>query len=308
MKNEIQTILQARTEGVNRAIDRLLPPPEGEYAVVKEAMRYSMEAGGKRVRPLLVLEFARLAGLAAGASLPEEKAMPFACAVECIHTYSLIHDDLPCMDDDALRRGRPSCHIAFGEANALLAGDALLTYAFELIGRGGELSGLSAEASTRACRILARFAGVDGMVGGQVMDLQNEGRSIGADVLRNTVLGKTSALLSAACALGVAAADGSREWEAAAVRYGELLGLAFQTVDDILDVTGSEAALGKPIGSDSQNEKVTAVTLLGLEGAQESAARLTAEALEALDGLFGLPPLETELLREWTRFLLTRDR
>lgn len=295
MKNEFNVRLESYILQVNAALDRYLPKEGGKYDAVRRAMRYSVDAGGKRIRPLLTLEFARLNGLA------PEKALPFGCAVELVHTYSLIHDDLPCMDDDALRRGKPSCHVAFGEANALLAGDALLTYAFELIARAGELTGLSAKASVRASSLLARYAGISGMVGGQVMDLENEGKPVDAETLRQTYLLKTSALLSAGCAMGAVAAEGGDAAVDTAVRYGEAVGLAFQTVDDILDVEGDEATLGKPIGSDTENNKVTTVALYTLDGARKLASRLTDEALELAASL-----PDSGFLQELTRWLLAR--
>ena len=275
MKNEYEELLTQYVSQINHALEEYLPQDTGGYDLVRQAMRYSVGAGGKRIRPVLVLHFAKLCG-----ALPE-KALPFACAVEFIHTYSLIHDDLPCMDDDALRRGKPSCHVKFGEAAALLAGDALLTLAFELLGKAPSLTGVSERASAKAVLSLASYSGISGMVGGQVMDLSNEEKPVDCETFLLTCQKKTSALLSAACQLGVLAAEGPDELENAAREYGCYLGIAFQIVDDILDVTGEEKKLGKPIGSDADNQKVTAVSLCGLKGAEDMAAEYTQKALQS---------------------------
>ena len=245
----------------------------GEYRVLR-AMAYSAEAGGKRIRPVLLLMFCRMLGG------DVNKALPLACAVEMIHTYSLIHDDLPCMDDDDLRRGKPSCHKQFGEATALLAGDGLLTMAFSMIAAAD----LPADVRIGAVKILSQRAGVFGMIGGQEMDLQNEekGSRISAETLEQTYALKTSALLQSACEMGVLAGGGVEEAVEKAGKYAYHLGLAFQIVDDILDVTGDEKTLGKPIGSDEENGKATFVSLYGLKKARELAAAHSDKALSAL--------------------------
>ena len=210
------------------------------YARLLDAMRYSLTAGGKRLRPILTLEFCRLCGGDVHA------ALPVACGVELLHTYSLIHDDLPCMDDDDLRRGKPSNHKVFGEATAVLAGDALQALAFETV-----LSApLAPERALRCAQILTHAAGHAGICGGQQLDLEWEGRSLDRDELMAIHLRKTSALIRAACLMGVAAAGGTAEQADAAQRYADALGLAFQIRDDMLDVIGDEATFGKPIGSD----------------------------------------------------------
>lgn len=265
-----------------------------ESGRVLEAMGYSAFAGGKRIRPILTLEFTRLCGG------DWRKALPFAAGVEMVQTYSLIHDDLPCMDDDDMRRGRPSCHIAYGEATALLAGDGLLTMAFEAIADAQ----LPPDRVVKAVAILANGIGVQGMIGGQEMDLENEGAiSLPLDTVRKTNEKKTSALLSAACRMGVAAAGGTEEQFAAADRFARNFGLAFQVIDDILDLTADAAVLGKPVGSDIANEKVTYPSILGLEGAREYACRYTAEAIDAV-GIFA----EKDILADYTRRLLDRIR
>ena len=221
-----------------------------------ESMRYSLLAGGKRIRPVLTLEFARLAGLE-----DWETALPVACALELVHTYSLIHDDLPCMDNDDLRRGKPTCHKVYGETLAVLAGDALQPEAYRLILTAPGLD----EIRRAACgRILAEASGADGMVAGQVLDTLHAPRSE-AEVTEVHRL-KTGAMIAGACRLGVAAAGGGEDLMSAAGTYAQELGLAFQIRDDMLDVCGDAAEFGKPIGSDQEEGKVTFVDLLGLEG------------------------------------------
>ncbi|MCQ2475065.1 MAG: polyprenyl synthetase family protein [Clostridia bacterium] len=252
--------------------------------VMLEAMGYSLENGGKRIRPILTLEFCRICGG------DVRKALPYALAVEMIHTYSLIHDDLPCMDDDDMRRGKPSSHKVFGEANALLAGDGLLTLAFEIL--------LSADDDpaklVKAGAELAKAAGCSGMIAGQVMDLENEGRAASLEEIKATDKRKTGELIRIAALLGCICAGASEEQINAAEKYCAGIGLAFQIVDDILDVTGDEAVLGKPIGSDGENEKSTYVSLLGLDKSTEYAAELTESAKSDL-GVFGA---EAEFLKE----------
>ncbi len=263
--------LQQHLELVERRLTEFLPTDDG----IGEIMRYACEGGGKRIRPVLLLEWCRLCGGTV------DTAMPFAAAIECIHSYSLVHDDLPCMDNSPLRRGKPSAHAKYGETMALLAGDALLNRAFEIM--------LSAEnvpprAALRAASQLADNAGVYGMIGGQVLDLDSEGKQIDLDTLKRLQEGKTAALLVAACRMGAILGGGTDEQIESAGRYGYYLGLAFQVVDDILDVTATAEELGKPVGSDDENEKNTYVSLLGLEKARVLAASYTAQAKDALGG------------------------
>ena len=258
---------------IEAALDSYTAGCGSMHRLLLEAMRYSLLDAGKRIRPMLALEFCRAAD-----GNPED-AMPFACGVEMIHTYSLIHDDLPCMDDDDLRRGKPSCHIRFGEANALLAGDALQPLAFETMLTG---SRLRPELTVRAAAVLAHACGAAGMVGGQMIDLENEGKHVGLDELRVMDSGKTGAIIRAACVMGVIAADGSDEMIAIAEKYAENIGIAFQITDDILDVTSTPEVLGKPVESDIGNDKSTYVSLLGLDKAREEAARYTALAIDAV--------------------------
>lgn len=262
-------------------------------SVMLEAMSYSLENGGKRIRPLLTLEFCRLCGGDPTA------ALPLALGIEMIHTYSLIHDDLPCMDNDDMRRGKPSSHKVFGYADALLAGDGLLTLAFETV-LGAD--GLSPERKAAAGCLLAKAAGCSGMIAGQVMDLANENKAVGVEALSETDRLKTGELIRAAAVMGCIAAGADAEKIQAAEEYTRALGLAFQVVDDILDVTSSESVLGKPIGSDSEKGKSTYVSCLGLERSVSFAEELTQKAKAALN-IFGS---EGEFLAELADRLSSR--
>ena len=259
-----------------------------------DAMRYSLLAGGKRIRPVLTLEFCRICGG------DWQSAVPFACALEMVHTYSLIHDDLPVMDNDDLRRGKPSNHKVFGECTATLAGDALQAFAFETVLNAP----LPAERVLTCGRILAEAAGHKGICGGQQLDLEWEGRALTEDELHEIHLRKTSALIRAACLMGVAAAGGTAEQADAAQRYADALGLAFQIRDDMLDVIGDEATFGKPIGSDKAEKKTTFVDLLGLAACEREVVRLTDEAISAL-GLFGG---EADFLAALSHSMETRNK
>lgn len=261
-----------------------------------DAMQYSLLAGGKRLRPVLVLEACRLCGG------DVEQALPFAGAVEMIHTYSLIHDDLPCMDDDDLRRGRPTNHRVYGEATAVLAGDGLLTAAFETMLAPGQ--SLSPERILEAAGILARAAGGQGMVGGQILDMAGEGRTLGLLEVEELQRLKTGALIAAAAEMGCVVAGGSAEQRSALRTYAEYLGLAFQIQDDILDVVGDEATLGKPVGSDARSEKTTFVSLKGLEACRSLVEKLTARAVGALHP-FGA---EAESLCQLAQSLAGREK
>ena len=242
-----------------------------------EAMRYSLLAGGKRIRPMLVLEFCRICGGDIAA------ALPVACAVEMLHTYSLIHDDLPCMDDDDLRRGRPTNHVVFGECTATLAGDALQAEAFGTILR----SGLPAERRALCAEYLADAVGLDGMCGGQFLDMIGEDKRLTEEELTEINARKTGALLTAACRIGVAAGGGNADQLEAASLYGAAIGAAFQIRDDMLDVVGNEQELGKPIGSDEQEKKNTYMHLLGAERCAKMIVTLTERAKDVLRRSFG---------------------
>ncbi len=259
---------------VEQGLDRLFPREDCAHGTIFQACRYSLLAGGKHIRAALLLEFYRLCGGAV------EDALPFACGLEMIHTYSLIHDDLPCMDDDDYRRGRLSNHRVYGEAMATLAGDGLLNRAFEVM-----LSQTAIEPGRAmpAAACLAKCSGVYGMIGGQVQDLSLEGRSADEAQLREMVSLKTGALICGACEAGVLLAGGSEAQRQAALDYARALGLAFQIRDDILDVTGDPALLGKAVGSDQANEKSTFVSLLGLEACRSRVRQLTMEAVAAAE-------------------------
>ena len=278
---------------INSALEKVLEKCGDN--VVSEAMKYSVRNGGKRIRPILVLEFCRMCGGNV------EDALPFACAVEMIHTYSLIHDDLPCMDNDDMRRGQPSCHIKFKEHFALLAGDSLLTYAFSSV-LSSETAKKYPEKTLRALSVLAEEAGNKGMIGGQVIDLESEGKEINSETLEKMDNLKTGALIRASAVMGVIAAGGSEEQIEAAGSFALKLGHAFQVIDDILDVVGTEESLGKPVGSDAESEKSTYVSLLGLEMSQIYAKKLTDEALSSLE-FFGE---EAEFMTELSKKLLSR--
>ena len=249
-------------------------PDRPENGTLIRSMRYSLLAPGKRIRPHLTFEFCRLFGGS------EEEALSYAGAVEAIHTYSLIHDDLPCMDNDDLRRGRPTNHKIYGEAMAMLAGDALQTLAFRLVA-GNER--LSVAQNAQAVIFLAEKAGESGMCGGQEMDLENENKSIQETDLNRINEKKTGALLEAACGLGCIAAGADEKQMEAAVLYARCFGAAFQIVDDILDITSSEEEFGKNIKSDIKNQKTTYASLLGLEKAYSLAKQLTERAANALE-------------------------
>ena len=278
-------ILENHRKLIEDNIMRFVPETDPAYATIGEAMRYSLEAGGKRVRPVLTLEFCRILGGDVTA------ALPFAAAVEFIHTYSLIHDDLPCMDNDDFRRGKPSSHKKFGEANALLAGDALLTHAFSCLVR----SRLGSDRIASAVRTLSDFSGVNGMLGGQVIDLDGEGKNFSLDELFLMDKLKTAALIECACSLGCIAA-GREDMIPEACAFAENLGIAFQIVDDVLDYLEGET------NSDIVADKSTYVSLLGLDGAKEKAKDYTEAALAALDTL----DADTGVLREFALSLLAR--
>ena len=265
------------TEDYKKLVDEALAayfqvPEDWPYSGLAEAMRYSLLAGGKRIRPVLVLEFCRISGG------NMQDALPLACAIEMLHTYSLIHDDLPCMDNDELRRGRPTNHVVYGECTATLAGDALQAEAFGTILR----SSLPAGRRAACAEILADAVGLDGMCGGQYLDMLGEGRQLSEEELTEINSRKTGALLIAACRMGVAAAGGTKKQMEAAMQYGAAVGMAFQIRDDMLDVLSTKEELGKPIGSDIQENKNTSMALLGEEACAQMVLRLTQRAKDVL--------------------------
>ena len=279
---------------IEAALEQCFRLPENlPQAGLAEAMRYSLLAGGKRIRPMLVLEFCRIAGG------KMEMAMPVACAIEMLHTYSLIHDDLPCMDNDELRRGKPTNHVVYGECTATLAGDTLQAEAFGTILR----SDLPAERRAACAGILADAVGLDGMCCGQYLDMIWEGRDLTEQELTDINSRKTGALLAAACQMGVAAAGGSQRMLDSAGHFGAALGMAFQIRDDMLDVLSTEEELGKPIGSDVQEHKNTYMVLLGKDGCEKTVQKITKFAKDILKEGFE----DTAFLEELADALSVRD-
>ena len=284
MSVDLESYLAERRRLVDEALDRFLPKADAYPSTIHEAMRYSVLAGGKRLRPILVIAGAEAAGGSA------EDVMPTACAMELIHTYSLIHDDLPAMDDDDYRRGRPTSHKVFGEAIAVLAGDALLTLAFRLLAENfAEGRATSAAQNPRRLREIltqiAEAAGTFGMIGGQVVDVQSEGKSVSAETLEYIHTHKTAALIRASLRVGALLVGASHEVLDAMIVAGSRLGLAFQIVDDILDEEGSLEELGKTAGSDKRKKKVTYPGQFGLEVSRVRAEALVEEAKSALKPL-----------------------
>jgi geranylgeranyl diphosphate synthase type II len=288
--------LKERQELIKQALSRYVPRLGNYAARVTEAMHYSLFAGGKRLRPILLLASAEAVGGKA------EDYLPAACALECIHTYSLIHDDLPAMDDDDLRRGRPTCHRAFDEATAILAGDGLLTYAFELLSHPELVIKVPAERLLRVIHLIAGAAGIFGMVGGQMADLLAEGREVQAEELDFIHAHKTGALIVASVVAGAILAGAEPEEEEALRTYGRAIGKAFQIVDDLLDILGDEEVIGKPVGSDLAKGKATYPALYGIEASREKAKALVEEALEALKAF----DQRAEPLRDIARYIVER--
>lgn len=278
-----------------KLLEYIQPKEDKGQAVIFEACRYSAMAGGKRLRPALVLEFCRLSGG------DIQAALPFACALEMIHTYSLIHDDLPCMDDDDLRRGKPTNHKVYGEAMAVLAGDGLLNLAFETASDPANATLISAETQLKAIHVLSRASGMEGMIGGQVLDMQAEETQISLEQLKTLQELKTGALIGAAAQLGCLIGDASEEQTQAALEYARCIGLAFQIQDDILDIEGDAATFGKPIGSDAENGKSTYPSLLGLERCHALVHELSEQAITALT-----PFADAGMLPELARSLADR--
>jgi len=288
--------LRSSTARVDAALGRLLPPESEEPRTIHRAMRYSVFAGGKRLRPALVLLGARAAGGEAGGAAAEAALLDAAAAVEMVHTYSLIHDDLPAMDDDDLRRGRASCHREFSEATAILAGDALHTLAFEILGSFPDPVRAAA-----LVRELSRACGTRGMVGGQAADLEAEGRVPEVSVVEGIHRRKTGALLVASLRIGAVGAGATGSLLQRLTEYGDRLGMAFQIVDDLLDEEGARAELGKTPGKDRQRGKMTYPAAVGMEGSRSRARDLAAEARDGAAGLTGAP-----LLRELADFVVNR--
>ena len=292
---DLEQYLEARRQSVERALEAALPMEEGPEARVVEAMRYSLFAGGKRLRPILCLAAAE----AVGGEI--QAAMPAACALEMIHTYSLIHDDLPAMDDDDLRRGKPTNHKVFGEAIAILAGDGLLTEAFVLL---SEYNSLLPERAVQLIGVIAKAASYRGMVGGQVVDMLSQNKPADLKTVQQMHGRKTAALIAAAAESGALAGKGTEDQVAAMARYGMDIGLAFQIADDILDIEGDPELLGKTTGADVARGKVTYPAAVGLESSREAARDLINDALAALEGY----DKKADPLRVLANYIVTRKR
>ena len=292
---DLQQFLATRTETVNRALDKFLPSGKTRPATIHQAMRYSLFAGGKRMRPTLCLAAAEACGGSDAA------ALPLACAVECIHTYSLIHDDLPAMDNDDFRRGKPTNHKVFGEGIAVLAGDALLTQAFEI---AAQAKGWPRYSHRDLILEIAKASGSLQLVAGQVADLEGEGKKISANELRYIHERKTSALLCCSVRLGGMSANCTSAQLKALTDFGYHVGLAFQVIDDILDVTQTSEQLGKTAGKDTAAQKATYPAIVGLEKSRKIAEQLTVKAFAALKTFKG----KAVALEALAEFLLKRDR
>jgi geranylgeranyl diphosphate synthase type II len=290
----LKSYLVARQREVDRALDRFLPKASVAPATIHKAMRYSLFAGGKRLRPILCLAAAEACGGKLSAALPH------ACAVECIHTYSLIHDDLPSMDNDDLRRGRPTCHKVFGDGIAILAGDALLTIAFEIATNAKPVSRYDLRDIFRE---ITEAAGSRKLIAGQVADLEAEGRRLTRAEVRSIHENKTAALLTTSIRLGAMSANATPKQLAAVTAFGRALGLAFQVIDDILDVTQTSEKLGKSAGKDLAAQKATYPAVIGLEKSRAEARRLTTQAHRALESL----GKNAAVLRALADYLLARE-
>lgn len=281
-----------KTAEIEQILEKYLPQKEGFQRKIMEAMEYSLLAGGKRLRPMLMKETYVLFGGT------EDVIEPFMAAIEMIHTYSLVHDDLPAMDDDDYRRGRKTTHVVYGEAIGILAGDALLNYAFETAVQAFSMEPQKSVEIGRAMKILSEKAGIYGMIGGQVVDVENAGKSISKEVLDFIYELKTSALIESSMMIGAALAGADEKDLEKIEQIARKIGIAFQIQDDILDVTSTAEVLGKPIHSDEKNEKTTYVTLLGIDKAKEFVENLSIEAIQSLRSISGENPFLEILLKE----------
>lgn len=291
--SDIKSLLETKRMVIESYLDKL---PRGEKNLLTESMAYSLQCGGKRLRPALFLITAELY------KAETEPLLPFAAGIEMIHTYSLIHDDLPAMDNDDYRRGKPTNHKVYGEAQAILAGDGLLTEAFYMMTRAGAAA--PAEKVLRAIGVASDLAGINGMVRGQTFDIEGEGKPLTHEALRNIHKDKTGALIRLSLITAAILCGGTEEDLKCLDRYGHYLGLSFQIVDDILDHEGTFESLGKPIGSDEENHKTTYISLLGFEGAKGAAKEATDKAIEALSGL----SVEKAVLCELAEMILYRKK
>ncbi len=294
---EFEQWLARATAETEAVIDAYLPPEEGHQKTVLAAMNYSIKAGGKRLRPLFLREVYRMFG---GTG---REAEPFMAAIEMIHTFSLIHDDLPCMDNDRLRRGRPTAWVAYGYDMAVLAGDGLALYAFETAAKAFEMTGRTERVAT-ALKLLAQKSGIYGMIGGQTADVELTGRPLSKEQLDFIYRLKTGALLEAPMMIGAVLAGASDQEVRTVERMASLVGYAFQIRDDILDLTGDQEVLGKPVFSDEKNQKTTYVSLYGVDQARRDAEAMSSEAVELLETL----PGTHEMLRQLIGMLVTRQK
>jgi len=294
---DLQAYLHNRSTLVDEALDRWLPRQDILPQALHQAMRYSVFAGGKRLRPILMIAASEAVGGSA------QQVLHAACAMEMIHTYSLVHDDLPAMDDDDFRRGQPTNHKVYGEATAILAGDALLTEAFRLLADAEANRSIAPATTLKVIETIARYAGSQGMVGGQVVDMESEGALIDFPTLEYIHTRKTGGLILASVQVGALLAGASEPQLAAINRFGSAAGLAFQIADDILDVTGNQVELGKDIGSDQARGKATYPALLGLAEARERASELCALAVDALEPLGA----SAAILQELARYIVNRN-
>ena len=299
MMPSIKEQLSKKIEKIEQTIDFYLPEEKGLQKTVLSAMNYSVKAGGKRLRPMLMAETYEMFG-GADSSVIE----PFMAAIEMIHTYSLIHDDLPALDNDALRRGMPTAHIKFGEAMAILAGDALLNYAFETACKAFEQFPEESLRIGQAMRVLARKAGIYGMIGGQVVDVKESGHQIDEEVLDFIFRLKTGALIESAMMIGAILAGASKEDVKSMQKIAGKIGMAFQIQDDILDVTSTTEQLGKPVHSDEKNEKTTYLSLKGFEQAHNDVERMTEEAIDELKKF----PAGDNFLEQLLKSLVYREK
>lgn len=295
---DLKTYLSEKRAIVEEALERFMPKPDGPAAEIIKAMNYSLFAGGKRLRPILCIAGAEAVGG------DGEKVLPAACALELIHTYSLIHDDLPAMDNDDLRRGKPTCHKIFGEAMAILAGDGLLTEAFNMLTRLEVSGNLSADVIKRIINLISTASGWQGMVGGQAMDIQAEGKEIDSGLMDYIHSHKTGTLITASVKSGAILGGASQSQLDNLALYGEKTGLAFQIADDILDIEGSPEEMGKGTGGDSKKGKNTFPSVYGLNESKEILKRSTDEAIKALDGF----DHKADPLRQIARYIIERKK
>jgi geranylgeranyl diphosphate synthase type II len=295
---DLKAYLREKKEIVDRALDTYIPEPDGPASDLLKAMKYSLFAGGKRLRPILCLAGTEAVGGT------ETDCLPVACALELIHTYSLIHDDLPVMDNDDLRRGKPTSHKIFGEAVALLAGDGLLTEAFSLMTNADLRKNVSPQRMLRVIRLISNASGYNGMVGGQVVDIQSEGKTVDFSTVEFIHTHKTGALIAAAVTSGAMLGLGDESQVSAITTYGRKIGLAFQISDDILDIEGDTHLMGKKVGADQEKGKITYPSVLGLKKSKETQSKLVEEAIESLR-IFNHP---AEPLRRIALYIIERKK